>query len=403
MESLSDKARGIVYIKILGAEPSRFLEECANEMIEFWGAYPHDQFTLTIAMRLKSVDKLEKLAQKSCCEIEIIESKGGPIYLKRLRRRFAMWALPLLFGALLIFSSFFVWNIEINGNEKVSKTEILNALEESGVKIGSFWPGFTSDEIRTRVLLLVPELKWLSVSTFGSRAYIEVRERTDIPEIFDEDAYFRVVAGNAGIIEEINALSGRAMFSVGQTAVKGDVLIESAVESPYAGVRYVHASGDVTARTWYELSAFMPLEYAQKVYTGGSSSRFSLKIGDTRINFYRNSGILRTMCDNIITEQKLGIDGLFTLPVSIICERSEEYELQVASNSEAQAFRLLEMRLNEALLHEIGDGGEILSSELSVNVVGSCALATLRAECRQDIAKQVPLTDAEILYSGYLK
>lgn len=245
-------------------------------------------------------------------------------------------------------------------------------------------------------MMELPELKWISVSVFGSRAHVEVRERTEIPELFDEGEYYKIIAYRAGIIEEINVLRGNKLFSAGDTAVEGDVLIGGVVESTFADTRFVHASGSVTARTWYELTAILPLEYTEKVYTGETHDRFSLVIGDKRINFCRNSGILSVKCDNIISEHKLGIGGLFTLPVSVVRERSEEYELQTSGYSEAQARRLLEAILNDELLQSIGADGEVVESEFTISVLNGYAVGTLRAECRQNIAAEEPLTADEI-------
>ena len=77
--------------------------------------------------------------------------------------------LPLLLTAvLLLLSSLFIWEINVEGNEKLTTGEILRALEECGVKTGTFWPGLDTDEIRCRMLLRLPELGWMTVNVHGS-------------------------------------------------------------------------------------------------------------------------------------------------------------------------------------------------------------------------------------------
>ncbi|MDR0952053.1 MAG: sporulation protein YqfD [Oscillospiraceae bacterium] len=388
MSNLPDYIRGSGCIEAKGAEPARFLEECTEAGLEFWDCVPIDDFTLRLNIRLADAGRIDRAATKSNCEATLISMSGTPVYMKRLRRRFILWILPLLFGATLVLSSFFIWRIEIHGNETVTETEILNVLDECGVGLGSFWPNFTSDSVRNQVLSRLPELKWLSVSVFGSRAYIEVREATEIPKIFDEGENYQIVASQGGLIEQVRALRGTAVFSQGQTVSKGEVLIDSKVVSPHAGISFEHAKGVVLARTWYELTAALPINYSVKDYSGGTRTRFALKIGDSRINFYRSSRILGNMCDNIVTEKKLGIRDLFTLPVSLITERFRDYELIEASFSELEARQLLTERLRAELLRAIGDGGEILDSELTITFSSEAAVATLRAECRQDIAEE---------------
>lgn len=396
MERLSDELRGYAVIKAVGAEPAKLLDRCAAEQIEFWGAYPEDDFTLTFCTRLKHADTILGFASKCCCEVTVTEKSGVPVSVRKLEKRYVLWAMPFLLLALLIASSFFIWKIEIRGNETVSDTEILNALEDSGVYIGSFSPAFTSDNIRSRVLVKIPELKWISVSVFGSRAVIEVRERTEIPEVIDENEAVKIIAGQSGIIDKICVYKGYALLKEGQTAAKDDTLIDGAVPSIFCDTKIVRADGKVIARTWHEICAVMPMEYAKKEYTGKTRSKFALIIGDKRINFYGSSRIFDMDCDNIISKKKLGIKGLFELPVFIVEERSEEYEYEQVKQSERNAELQLKELLDEELRYRIGEDGEVVSSEFTFCVSKGFAVGTLRTECRQDIAAEEKMTETEI-------
>lgn len=396
MERLSDILRGCCTVRVVGAEPARFLELCANEGREFWGVYPEDDFTFVLSMRQGDAEELPRLAEKSFCEAVLIEKLGGRKTVKRLRHRVLLWALPPIFLALLVCSSLFVWKIEIEGNKELTEKEILHALEDSGVDIGSFWPSFNGEIIRSRVMARLPELKGMGFSVLGSRVQVEVREATKIPELFDDQKFCNVVAGQAGIIEELYALRGTGKFVPGQAAVGGDILISGVVESLLADTRLVHAEGSALARTWHEISGILPLEYTQKQYTGKTRNRFALVIGDKRINFYGNSGISDTKCDNIITEYVAGIGGLFSLPLSVVREHTAYYEPAPALYSETEASRLLEEMLRQELSDRLGSDGTVVSAEFTMSVVDGTAVGTLRAECRQNIAKEKPLTQEEI-------
>ncbi len=396
MERISDTARGYAVIKAVGVEPTRIIDRCAAEELEFWGAYPEDDYTLIFRTRLNKAEMILGFAEKCGCELEILEKRGVPIEVKKLKHRYVLWGLPLFFLALLVFSSFFIWKIDIEGNSTVSDIEILNALEDSGVYIGSFSPNFTSDNIRSRVLIRIPELKWISVSVFGSRALIEVRERTDIPELLDEDEAVKIVAEEPGIIERINVLRGYPLYKKGQTAAENDTLIDGAVPSTFNKTELMHAEGSVIARTWYEICTAMPLKYSEKAYSGEIKRRYALIAFGNRINFYRKSRIYDTNCDNILSERTLGIKGFFELPITFVTEKSRFYELSEASISEETAKMLLEARANDELKTKIGEDGEIISAEFTFSVVDGFAVGTLRAECKQNIAAEKEMTAEEI-------
>ena len=396
LERLSDIARGYAVIKAVGAEPTAIIDRCAAQGIEFWGVSPEDSFTLVFKTRLGQAEIVTGFAEKCCCEAEVLENCGLPVEAKKLKNRYALWLLPFALFALLVASSLFIWKIDISGNETVTDIEILNALEDSGVYIGSFSPRFVSDNIRSRVLIRVPELKWISVSVFGSRAVVEVRERTEIPELDDKHEPIKIVAEQSGIIQEMSVLRGFPLFSKGQTAVENDTLITGAVPSSFSETEIVHAGGSVSARTWYEITAIMPLEYTEKVYTGKEKTRFALIVGNDRINFYAKSRILDVNCDNIIKKQRLGIDGFFELPLIFVKETVKEYELSTASAFEDSAKARIEESLNDELKAKIGEDGEIKSSEYTFSVLDGFAVGTLRAECRQNIAAEEEMTAEEI-------
>ncbi|MEG1315989.1 MAG: sporulation protein YqfD [Oscillospiraceae bacterium] len=391
-----DAIGGYALIRAVGAEPTRLLDACIDAELDFWGAYPEDDFSIVLGAKLKDAEKILALADKCSCELEIFERHSAALLAKRLKNRFVLWIFPLALAVMLISASLFIWRIEVVGNETVSETEILNALSDSGVYIGSYWPSFSSDSIRSRVLVEIPKLKWISVSTFGSRAHVEARERIKIPKLIDEHKGVKIIAEHSGIIEEINVLRGFGKFEKGQTVAKGDTLIDGAVPSTFRETRILHALGEVRAKTWYELCAILPMEYEKKEYTGDTKRRLALIVGDNRINFYRNSGILDSKCDNIISEHTFGVKGLFELPITFVCERSEAFELLPISRTEAEAKEILEARLNAELVHRIGKDGEIKSSEFTFCVSDGYAICTLRAECRQNIAKEKDMTEDEI-------
>ena len=396
MERLSDEFRGYAVLRTIGAEPTKLLDRCSAEQIDFWGAFPEDDFAITFCTRLKDAEKIVGFSDKCSCETEIVENHGAPIFMKRLNKRYVLWLFPLALIMLLIASSFFIWKIEITGNETVSDTEILNALEDSGVYIGSFWPKFTSDNIRSRVLVKIPELKWISVSVFGSRAVVEVRERTDIPKVLNEKEAVKIIAEQSGIIDKVNVYRGYALIKKGQTAAKDDKLIDGAVPSTFGETEIVHAEGSVIARTWYDICAVIPMNYSKKEYTGKSSNRNALIIGDNRINFYSSSRIFDTNCDNIISKKNLGIKGLFELPIILVNERSEEYTLTEWSFPEDTAKSVLKELLDEELRSQIGEKGEIVNVDFTFSVIKGYGVGTLRAECRQDIAEEKAMSTEEI-------
>lgn len=396
MERLSDFLRGYAVVRVVGAEPTKILDRCVAEGLDFWGAYPEDEFTMILKTRLKQERRVVELAEKCACEAEVKARAGGTVEAKKLKKRPALWVLPVLLMALLAASSLFIWRIDITGNETVSETEILNALEDSGVYIGSFHPAFTSDNIRSMVLVRIPELKWISVSVHGSRAVIDVRERTKIPELMEEDKGVKLIAGHSGVIEKMEVLQGNPLFKKGQAALEEETLIDGAVPSTLGDVEILHASGRVFARTWQELTAILPLDFETKEYTGEKKTRFALEIGGERINFYSKSRISDKDYDTIINRQRLGFKGFFELPLVLVKETGFAYERVGLRRTESEAQAALEELLSEELTARLGKEGSVTSSAFTFHVVDGFAVCTLRAECLQNIAEEKEMSAEEV-------
>lgn len=396
MERWSDRAKGYAVIKVTGACPENVLNICAEKSLEFWAPEPVDDFTIVFSTRLNNADQIVSFAERCCCDIEVMERRGGPLWIRRFRNRPVLWVLPMVLCVLLVFASLFVWKIEIIGNETVTDTEILNALEESGVYIGSFWPSYSSDIIRSKVILQIPELKWVGVSVFGSRVRVQVREATEIPELFDGDEPVKIIASRAGIIEHLSVLRGFPLIEKGETAVEGDKLIDGIVPSSLADTRIVHARGSALARTWYEISAIMPLSFSEKVYSGEEHRQYALVLGKHRINFYRSSRIFSSDCDIIVEEHQAGIKGLFSLPITFIREKALQYEIIENNFTEAEIKEALQNALISELKNSVGDDGKIIEHNIAFSSAEGFAVATLRAECIQDIAEDEDLTQSEI-------
>ena len=150
---------------------------------------------------------------------------------RRLRHRLALMAGLAVCFALLAASRLFAWEIAVEGNENVSKGEILRALAECGVESGSFWPSWSADAIKNGVILRIPELAWVGVSVDSSRAVVRVREREPAPELRDNDEPYSVTARKTGIIERMQVYFGAPLVEVGDAVLEGEPLVSGRVES----------------------------------------------------------------------------------------------------------------------------------------------------------------------------
>lgn len=373
--------RGICTARVSGACPETLLNACAMNALELWDMECVDSCTLRFYFYEKDKEELCALVEKCMCEVSIEALSGGSRLYNFIKRHLGLAVTLVVALALLSFSTLFIWDMQVYGNESLSDGEILRALSRCGVDCGSFWPSVDKELLRSRMLLELPELAWMTVNIRASGAEVLVSERQEKPEIYKESQSADLIAGKTGIIKHVFARNGKVMAEPGSSVVEGEVLISGCMDSITAQPRYVRSQGEVMAETWHEIIAVNPQQKELKTGRGRVRRRFAVKFGQSRLNFYFNGRKTVDGCDKIIDNYIISIKGAFALPVSIVVERLIPYdtELQTTAESEDMARRLsLELRRRV--------DGEILSESITHGTKDGLELATLRAACLEDIA-----------------
>ena len=397
LQRLVNLVRGSVCLEVEGAFPERFLNLCAQRGILFWNVEWLEATRLRLMVTRRGCRQAMALGDRVLCTVTQEGRQGVPYFLARFRRRYAfLVGLTLSVLAVSILSSF-VLTIEVKGNVTVSSAEILTELRRQGLSIGSFGPGLDERTIGNKVLLQLPELSWMSINLYGTRAEVLVREAVQAPQVVDDKQTGSIVATASGIVTKIDALSGDALVKAGDTVVAGDVLISGTVrldsppysENPYIGSYQVRAAGTVYARTWRTLTAVIPLEATVKAYTGEEACRWTLSVLGQEFDFSRKGGISFDRYDKIRDTWTLTIPGGREMPLALNRETCRAYELERTPIDRTAAEALLQEELL-AQLETLTGEGEIVSTDCSAAEVDGMLQVTLRAECREEIGRFVP-------------
>lgn len=384
MEKLYDLARGTVRLELSGAEPEQILNFCAQNGVEFWDTSPKADFSVQITIHAADYPLVQSQNGKNGIELRLIAAKGGKNITASMKRRLVLCIGIGVCIVLLAVSSLFVWRIDISGNDTISDGVILRALSECGVDNGAFWPALSSDEVRSDMLMKLPDIAWLSVNVHNSCAEVVIHERIAKPDIVNEAEYADVKAAKSGYITKLSVLEGKALVSVGDTVSKGDTLISGTMDSETADERQVHAMGTVQARTWYEINAQTPLYESVKTEKGHSKTSLSLVFGKNLIKFSTDSRNNSASCAKINKLRYAALGKTFTLPVGIIKQESTEFALQKQRIDENAATQRLKQNLLSELKRRIGDGS-VSQTSFSVSKTDELLTVTLRAECIENI------------------
>ena len=394
---LVNALRGSVRLEVEGAFPERFLNLCAQRGILFWNVEWMETTRLRLTVTRRGSRQAAALGERTLCIVTPAGRKGMPYFLARFRKRYAFWVgMGLSMAAVCVLSSF-VLTIEVKGNTNVPTAQILTELRRQGLGIGTFGPGLDERTVGNKVLLQLPQLSWLSINLYGTRAEVLVREAVEAPELVDAQEYGSVVARASGIVTRVEALTGEAVVKVGDTVLEGETLISGTVhlegpaysDKPEIGQIQVRASGRVYARTWRTMAAQLPLEAQVKRYTGEETNLWSVTALGRRTDFFGKGGISFDRYDKISRTWTLTLPGGEEMPLAVQRETCRAYELETLAVEPDAAEAMLQERLLEALEEAVGEG-EIVSTEFAVETADGMLTITLQAECREEIGKFVP-------------
>ena len=382
--------KGEVTARVESGFPERVLNLCGEYGLAFWDLQWESAAAFTFTLARRDWKRLRRITAKLDCELTAVSWRGTPFFLGRMRYRYGLWVTLGLCSLLLLWGSFYIWDFEIEGNETVSDQTILRALEKYGVAFGTFGYDVNSFQLRNDLLLELPELSYIAVNVRGSRAYVQVRERVDAPEIIDMDQPGNTVAAKDALVTEIQPWDGEKMVLPGTMVREGQLLISGVVDSGYGGNRQVRGMGKVYGRTWYTLRCRVPLTAAEKTYTGEQTVRRAVLLGKNRVNLYIGSSISGDTCDKIINWDQWELPGGLVLPVTVVTETLREYTLTETRRSQAEAETLGALVLDRELDALLEDG-ELLSRQVNSQVEGDTLLVTLTAECREEIGEFVEI------------
>lgn len=398
MKRLINLLRGYVEWRVTGAFPERMLNLCAQHRVQFWRLRWEDGTAFTFRTALSDRKRVEELAQKALCEVRVLAQRGAGAAALSLGRRWGFLLGLALCLAAVGFLSRFLLVVEVAGNETVPTAVILSQLQRLGVRPGAYGPGIEERAVADEALLALPELSYMAVNIYGTRAEVTVREAVKAPEVLEEDVPAHVVAAADGIILDIRADAGRAMFRAGDIVAAGEVLISGTMDligpeygTVDLGYMVVHAAGSVRARTWRTLTESVPLTAGVKEYTGRERTLRSLQILWGQVDFFQNSSISWERYDRITKTRMLTVGGR-ELPLGLTTVILREYTLaQAPIDTDGTAGRLEQaLRARLAALME-ANKGQTLRTDVTVRMEGGVLTVTLLAECEEEIGRTVEL------------
>ncbi len=293
---------------------------------------------LFFRMHLPSALRARRLRTRHGVDLKVESSHGVPFFALGMLKRPGL-LLGLAFFAYLAFASGrVIWDIRIEGNERVSDSEIIEILKESGIGIGSKKSDIDVDGTETRFLIASDEISWMAINITGTVADVEVREVEPVaPKTDDGVVASNLVSKKNGVIVGFEEVRGNIVVAIGDAVSEGDLLVGGVYGTADTPLRFTRSRGKVFALCDNSYEIKVPLTYTQKTYTGKKKVKKTLIFFEKEVKFFENSGNLYTTYDTIIREEYFDPFGLGKIPVGIRTVEYAEYTESACVRSEAEA------------------------------------------------------------------
>ncbi len=205
---------GSVDIVVEGFFIERFINICKTENIILWSSKIEKGTILRARISKSDFKRIRHIARKTSCRVVLENKNGLPFVVKKYKKR-KIFAVALLVIAIFCFLvTRFIWNIEISGNDKISKEEILSDLGSYGISIGKLKMNLDLEEIKNEIRLKRDDLAWMGIDIKGTNVIVTVVEAIEKPEIVDENTPSNILSDRTGTVSKMVVRNGTARVNV---------------------------------------------------------------------------------------------------------------------------------------------------------------------------------------------
>lgn len=382
---------GYVTVIIEGFFVERFINICRSNNIVLLDIQREDSTYLKIKILKSDFKDIRHIAKRTKCKIKIDKKSGIPFFVNKYRKR-KVFAIAVLVIAIFIFiSTKFIWNIEINGNEKIAKEEILELVSEYGITKGMLKKKIDTDKISNSVRLERDDISWIGITLKGTNAIINIKEGVEVPEVIDKNEICNIVANRDATISKLVVHSGTARVKEGDEVKEGDILVEGVMEGVHFGNRNVHADAIVTGSINLQKEKKEEFMQTKKVETGNMEIKREICINNFKINLNKKLSNFENY-DTIYSSNRIRLFSNFYLPIEIKKTEYKEIKSELVEYSESDLKDKLEKELEEEMQNEYNISNyENKTKDVEVNKEPDGMRVKLIYEIKEDIGTKVKI------------
>ena len=375
MIALIQFLKGYLRIRVWGFSPERFMNLCSMRNILLWDiAKEGDVYYMNIS--LKGFRSLRPIARKTGTRVVILQRHGLPFFVPVLWKRKIFILGLLLCISFWIFSSFFIWDIELSGNYQITEDIFMSYLKSNHVTVGMRKRDLDIEALEKGIRRQFQIVTWTSARLDGTKLIIQIKEN-DTPPILseeEEEGGKDLIAPFDGKIISMIVRNGVPKVSIGDEVTEGMVLVEGKIpvlneDSTVREYQYVASDGDIIIEHTITCEETLPFDHIEKEYTGRTKVKYFLRIGNIEVKLDEEQPFL--VYDSVIREKVPVLFQKLSIPVMAGSITHREYSNVEYTYSEEEARKILSEKINEFFSSLEEKGVQIIEKDVTIIRGGS--------------------------------
>ncbi len=362
--------KGYVRIKVWGFSPERFMNLCSNHNILLWDIVKDgDVYFMSVSIR--GFKQLRPIVRKTGTRVAILQRHGLPFFMSGLKKRKIFILGLLLCVSFWIFSSFFIWDIELEGNYQVTEDIFLSYLQQNQITVGMKKKDLDIENLEKDIRREFPVVTWTSARLDGTKLVIQIKENETPPvtAVMEEEGGKDLAAPFDGRIVSMIVRNGVPKVAIGDEITAGMILVEGKIpiyneDSTVREYQYVAADADIYVEHAMTRQETLPFDYIRKEYTGRTKVKYFLRVGNWEWKLSEEQPFL--VYDSVIREKVPVVFEKLSIPVMAGSITYREYQNVEHTYTTEEAKSALLQKINDFFQGLSKKGVQIIEKDVKI-------------------------------------
>ncbi len=265
-----------VYFEVYSGLYCEFLNYLVEKEI-FVSLIKSTDFGFTAICMAKDYKKIARAAKKFQCKTKIIRKNG--LYFKSrkvLARKGIVLSAALVFLYVFLFSKL-IWRIDIIAPSKNITEDVNSILYENNCYAGAVFNQEKNQNIIQKIFMDVDNVGYVTLNFYKGILTCKVDATINKMPYLENSTSGNITASLDGVIEELEIYNGFSDIQIGQTVLKGDVLVEPTYVDRNGTLQQVMPRAFIKAYCLKEYSAQTDFNKEVFIRTGKYTEQVSLK------------------------------------------------------------------------------------------------------------------------------